>query len=1056
MRSLYNSLKVFLLLVAFGLSKANAQTTDTTNVFDPALTGTEIVYAALSYIDNDNDGVFDASFNLSDTPITAWGDYATSLAFYSDRITLRAEGTFQPVDSMDYLIVPAANALYHCWFKLDVPNMKYYVYIQGPGMAQPELIYTEGGDFRKEATFIDRWSAIHNQDAEQDYLNPAYVGLSENIGDIPEEIIAGMGDATLKSLTTSIGELSPEFDSYETDYEIAVPYGTTEIQLNTTVNGLGATATMYDYLGAVIENGLVTFEGDGIDVEIIVTTLTGQEGDYVVSIFVDEGQDDPTLKAIETSAGAIEPVFMADVTEYTLIVPKGTSSVDITGVPNYPQAAVEGDGTVTLTNGTGAATIKVTSADESADKTYNITVEEADGSNYALYLPGEDGSLSNVDISGLNLNTLPITIEMWIKPEGTQPFNAGLIFDRPANIGVQYASSWWGEPHAIRFMVNEGEGEQYSNQTTASPATPDQWHHVVVILADSTRMMYLNGEALFESSKFTAIDWSAGKLYLGWDSEGNAKAFKGAIDEVRIWSDSLTAEEIENNKLEVLTGDEENLVAYYNFDIPSSAYAVDLSSNGHNGVITGGTYGPSFIRADIDLDTLSITKGKLYPAFDARVTDYYTTLPFGTTSFEVAASTKNTSVTVSGSGTINVTESPDSTIVSVTEDASGATKNYVIHYVVDTELTLKHSYTFADGTAKDVVGGADGIVNGGTIEQGTFTSSKEGDYITLPAEEIALNEYPSFTIEAYVTNGINDGHTMLTYFGDLDGVNSTWIQLTRPSDLSQVEMKTGSVNALNGAEPLVGENHHYVFAVNSDSMTWYIDGYPIDTVDIAYGNTISQISTANAWIGKSGWAADLTFLGTIYELNIYSGTMPESEVGFRFLSTPIEDSTSDASLAMIKIDEDSINGFASYTLDYDSIFDVTPETIPVVSATASNSKAEVKVVQAQEFPGTATITVKSEDGEYTNVYTVKFSGGVDAPIIEESNIKVYPTQSTGNFVVETEGGQSNISVYSLTGRLVSQSQSLASKTNISVPSKGMYIIRVENKNEVKSFKVVRH
>lgn len=1058
MKSLYNYLTFIVLLTVFlfGNHNANAQTTDTTNVFDPALTGTEIVYTALTYVDVDNDGNFDTSFALSDTPISSWGDYATSFCFYNDRISLRVNGTFIPADSLDYVIVPEPGKLYHCWVELDVTNLKYYVYVQGGDMAQPENIYTRGGDFRKQSTFIDRWSALHNPGNEPDYLNVAHVQTTDAIGTIPQVVIDGMSDPSLKSLTTSVGELNPEFDPFETDYEIAVPFGTTEIQLDAVPNGLGASVSMFDGAGAEIENGLVNFAGDGIDVEVIVTTLNGIEADYYVALFVDEGQDDPSLKAIETSAGAIEPVFMPETTEYTLIVPKGTTSVDITGVPNYPQATVEGDGTINLTNGAGSATVVVTSFDESATRTYTINIEETDGTNYALYLPGEDGNMSNVDISGLDLNTLPITIEMWFKPEGTQPYNAGLIFNRPSNVGIQYASSWWSSAHAIRFMVNGTDtGAQYSENTTASPATPDMWHHIAVILDDSTRMMYLDGKPYIENASFSPIDWSTGSLYLGWDMDNSGKAFKGAIDEVRIWSDSLTAEELENNRLNILTGNEENLVAYYNFDIPSSAYAVDFSSNAHNGIISGGSYIPSFSRADVDLDTLSITEGKLTPEFSPRLTKYHVTFPYGTTSFDIDASVNNSGVTITGTGTVTITEAADSAVVRVTEDASGEYKEYIIYYVVDTELELKHSYTFADGTAKDVVSGADGVVNGGTIEDGAFTSSEDGDYITLPATDIALNEFPSFTIEAYVTNGFNDGYSMLTYFGDLNGANSTWIQLTRPTDVSRVELSTGATDALTGQEPAMGENKHYVFTANSDSLTWYIDGFPIDTVKVSDGNVISGISTANAWIGKSGWN-DPTYLGTIYELNIYSGTMPESEVQFRYLSFPIEDSTSDATLAEVLIDEVPLNGFAPYTMVHDTIFDITPESVPVVTATATNTKSTVTVTNATEFPGTATIEVTSEDGNHSNVYTINLKSKVNAKIHKESNIKVYPTKSTSNFVVETTGGNCEISVFSLTGRLISRSNSIASKTKISVPSKGMYLIRVENNDEIKSFKVIRY
>jgi hypothetical protein len=61
-----------------------------------------------------------------------------------------------------------------------------------------------------------------------------------------------------------------------------------------------------------------------------------------------------------------------------------------------------------------------------AGSTYTIdfTVE----GNYAMSLPGgTDGSLSNVDVSGLSLNSLPATIELWIKLDDSLKLETGDI-----------------------------------------------------------------------------------------------------------------------------------------------------------------------------------------------------------------------------------------------------------------------------------------------------------------------------------------------------------------------------------------------------------------------------------------------------------------------------------------------------------------------------------------------------------------------------------------------------------------------------------------------------
>ena len=222
-----------------------------------------------------------------------------------------------------------------------------------------------------------------------------------------------------------------------------------------------------------------------------------------------------------------------------------------------------------------------------------------EGLNFAIAMPGENGADSNIDISGLNLTTLPFSVEMWIKPEADQNWNAGLLYNRPSNTGLEYASSWYsGGANHIRFMANGGD--TYAVPTTVGVVTPGKWHHLAVVMTSTTRTVYLNGNPLTETSSFTPIDWSSGSLYLGWDSDGSDRAFKGLIDEVRIWNSARTEEEIISNMYKEAEGTEEGLLACYNFN-DRSVNATDIAG-GHNGTITGGTYTLSYSLNDSDED----------------------------------------------------------------------------------------------------------------------------------------------------------------------------------------------------------------------------------------------------------------------------------------------------------------------------------------------------------------------------------------------------------------------------------------------------------------------
>ncbi len=171
-------------------------------------------------------------------------------------------------------------------------------------------------------------------------------------------------DATLSALTSDVGELSPAFSPDVTDYELAIPEGTTTVNLTATVNDNAAT---------------VAGDGDFTDIPGTATiTVTAEDGttqDYTVAVrFL---SSDATLSELNSGdVGTWDPAFSSDVTNYTLTVPSVTGSIWFTAVANDPNAVITGDGSFTDIGHNDTITV---TAEDGTVMEYIINVQFATG-----------------------------------------------------------------------------------------------------------------------------------------------------------------------------------------------------------------------------------------------------------------------------------------------------------------------------------------------------------------------------------------------------------------------------------------------------------------------------------------------------------------------------------------------------------------------------------------------------------------------------------------------------------------------------------------------------
>ena len=218
---------------------------------------------------------------------------------------------------------------------------------------------------------------------------------------IPEK----SSDATLSALTLSDVNFGT-FDSTTISYGARVANGVTQTTVTPTVNDSGASYVIK--LGGVTDADGAVLLAVGSNVITIEVTAEDEETKktYTVTVTLSAPPStDATLSAL-TLSRVNTGTFVSGTTAYTASVANGVSQTTVTPTVNQSDASyviklggvTDTDGTVSLAVGANVITVEVTAQDESAKRTYTVTVTRA------APLSG-DATLSALTLSGVDFGT---------------------------------------------------------------------------------------------------------------------------------------------------------------------------------------------------------------------------------------------------------------------------------------------------------------------------------------------------------------------------------------------------------------------------------------------------------------------------------------------------------------------------------------------------------------------------------------------------------------------------------------------------------------------------
>ncbi len=181
------------------------------------------------------------------------------------------------------------------------------------------------------------------------------------------------------------------------------------------------------------------------------------------------------------------------------------------------------------------------------------------------------------------------TIEFWAKPTATHEIDSeGDLYGGVTGQRYVIAPSWYAAPSEAGMGVSMGTNGISVYEHAAgymppllvwqSPTPITDWVHVAVVYEDNVPYLYINGllvhtgqqssrQLVYPSFNFTGYDYGS---------------YQGYVDEMRIWSEVRTQQQIADNRYGPIPSPQTNLSGYWPVDAANPGVLLDLSGNGRD------------------------------------------------------------------------------------------------------------------------------------------------------------------------------------------------------------------------------------------------------------------------------------------------------------------------------------------------------------------------------------------------------------------------------------------------------------------------------------------
>jgi len=224
------------------------------------------------------------------------------------------------------------------------------------------------------------------------------------------------------------------------------------------------------------------------------------------------------------------------------------------------------------------------------DSFARFTAAAPDLFNYgSLALNGVDNYLDISSIASDIAGSNTFSVSFWVKPDFANQTDANGVAPFALNdaSGNDIFYILIGAPGTQDKVVRVFDSSGLP-KITGPALSGDTWHHISFTYDNGTSTLYVDGQSRGQSSMSVTLSsddqWSISQKF---NSGTPGDFLDGNIDEVRIWNQALTAQQLRDNTFQPLKGNETGLIGYY----PLNNTATGSSSNSNDGTLKNS---PSF------------------------------------------------------------------------------------------------------------------------------------------------------------------------------------------------------------------------------------------------------------------------------------------------------------------------------------------------------------------------------------------------------------------------------------------------------------------------------
>ncbi|MCK4654352.1 MAG: T9SS type A sorting domain-containing protein, partial [Candidatus Cloacimonetes bacterium] len=241
--------------------------------------------------------------------------------------------------------------------------------------------------------------------------------------------------------------------------------------------------------------------------------------------------------------------------------------------------------------------------DETTSEVFTIYNTGGSNLNVDLEIAGNSSSGMAASFDGINdcmsifdnvINTNYFTVEMWalMEGQGGGSNQCNTLFEqRDDQAGDNHSTVVFhsqASTYKTYFSVRSSIGSLSRVETDSQ--LYNEWHHYAGVVSSSMIYLFIDGVPVDSTINVQQGNYTSSIDYVDLGRHAYSgyphAYFNGLLDEARIWDYPRSHNEILINMNNSLSGNEDGLEAYWNFD--SNEPWFDLTGNNHNGTPQGG------------------------------------------------------------------------------------------------------------------------------------------------------------------------------------------------------------------------------------------------------------------------------------------------------------------------------------------------------------------------------------------------------------------------------------------------------------------------------------